>query len=321
MEAPSPQLVERFRTDLEALGSDSGPIGIAVSGGPDSLALLLLASAAFPGEVGAATVDHGLRAGSLDEALEVARICAVLGCPHSLLEVAVPAGGEGLQGEARRARYRSLGAWMRQSGYRRLLTAHHCDDQAETLLMRLQRGSGVAGLAGVRARRTFPEGDEGALILRPLLGWRRTELASIVRDAGLVPADDPSNRDDAFDRVRIRRRIAGSDWLDVPALARSARLLAEADDALAAAASLCAEQRVEGVGETLLLRPDGLADEMLRRLVLLCIRRIIPDAAPRGEQLTALIQAMREGGTSTLAGVKCTGGPRFRFEPAPPRRS
>lgn len=319
MTSPSPALVERFRADLAALDPGSGPLGIAVSGGPDSLALLLLAHAAFPGEVSAATVDHGLRPESLDEALEVARRCAELGRPHSILEVKVPAGGEGVQGEARRVRYRALGDWMRGAGIERLLTAHHADDQAETLLMRLQRGSGVSGLAGVRARRPFPEGGEGALILRPLLGWRRAELAGIVREAGLEPADDPSNRDEAYDRARMRRQIAESDWLDVAALARTARLLAGAEEALADSTDRLAEERVEAEGDSLLLRPSGLADELVRRLALHCIRRIAPCAAPRGEQLTGLLEALRKGRTATLAGVKCTGGVRFRFEPAPPR--
>ncbi|HEY5722661.1 MAG TPA: tRNA lysidine(34) synthetase TilS [Allosphingosinicella sp.] len=321
MTSPSPALVERFRADLAALDPGSGPIGVAVSGGPDSLALLLLAHAAFPGRVEAATVDHGLRAESAEEALMVARVCARLGCPHAILAVTVPAGGEGVQGEARRARYRALGGWMREAGLKRLLTAHHADDQAETLLMRLQRRSGVSGLAGVRARRPFPEAGDDAVILRPLLGWRRAELAGVARDAGLEPADDPGNRDEAYDRVRIRRRIEATDWLDIEALAHSARILADAEDAVAQAAERLAEEVVEIEGGGLALRPAGLADELVRRLALHCIRQISPQAAPRGEQVTALIVSLREGRKVTLAGVKCSGGERFRFEPAPPRGS
>jgi tRNA(Ile)-lysidine synthase len=250
----------------------------------------------------------------------VERVCAGLGCPHAILDVTVPAGGEGVQGEARRARYRALGDWMGGAGLTTLLTAHHCDDQAETLLMRLQRGSGVAGLAGVRARRPFPEGGRDAAILRPLLAWRRAELAAIVREAGLEPADDPSNRDEAYDRVRMRRRIEEADWLDIPALARSAQALADAEEALARTAEGLIEERVEAEGDGLSLRPGGLPDELARRLALHCIQRIAPNSAPRGEQLTELVQALREGRTVTLAGVKCSGGERFRFEPAPPRR-
>jgi tRNA(Ile)-lysidine synthase len=314
-------LVDRFGADLAALGRTEGPLAIAVSGGPDSLALLLLASAAFPGAVSAATVDHKLRAESAEEARTVARICASLGCPHAILDIAVPPGGEGVQGEARRARYAALGAWMRGAGLTTLLTAHHCDDQAETLLMRLQRGSGVAGLAGVRARRPFPEGGGDAALLRPLLGWRKAELAAIVREAGLEPADDPSNRDNAYDRVRMRRRIEAADWLDIPALARSAQALADAEEALARTAEVLIAERVATETDGLGFRSDGLPDELARRLALHCIRRIAPDSRPRGEQLTGLVQALREGRTVTLAGVKCSGGERFRFEPAPPRRS
>ena len=320
MAALAPSLIERFRADLAALDGRSGPLGVAVSGGPDSLALLLLAVAAFPGAVEAATVDHGLRPESADEAEAAGRICANLGCPHSVLKVNVPGGGEGVQGEARRARYEALGAWIRGAGIARLLTAHHADDQAETLLMRLQRGSGVTGLAGVRARRPFPEGGEDALLLRPLLGWRRAELAAIVRDCGLEPADDPSNRDEAYGRVRIRRQIAGADWLDIPAMARSAQALADAEEALARTADTLATERVRADGEALELSPADLPDELVRRLALHCIRRIAPEAAPRGEQLTGLLKAMSEGRTTTLAGVKCSGGTSYRFEPAPPRK-
>ena len=315
---PAPDLVDRFRRDLAALAGDPpGRLGVAVSGGPDSLALLLLAAAAFPGEVEAATVDHGLRRESADEAAYVAEVCATLRTPHRVLSVAVAAGGEGVQANARAARYAALAAWMAERGLAVLLTAHHADDQAETLLMRLNRGAGVAGLAGVRAHRTLPG---GALLCRPLLGWRREELAALVRAAGLEPVDDPSNRDEAYDRVRLRARLAGADWLDLPALARSAAVLAEAEEALEATARRLEAERVEARDGAVVLHPDDVPAELLRRLLLGCLRRVAPDAAPRGAQLTDLAEGLREGRTLTLAGVRCRGGGAWRFDRAPARR-
>ncbi len=294
-------------------------LAVAVSGGADSLALLLLARASFPGRIRAATVDHGLRAESAGEAEHVAGICRTLACPHDILRVIVPAGGEGLQGEARRARYRALAGWMAGLDIRALLTGHHADDQAETLLMRLMRGSGVSGLAGIRARPGLPGADDGAVLLRPLLGWRRSELAAIVGEAGFEPVDDPSNSDLAFDRVRIRHRLAETPWLDPLALARSAGALASADEALEALARQLAEERIEARGDSILLRPEGVPNAILRRLVVRCLRLLSPDAEPRGDQLSALIATLEAGATATLAGVKCAGGATFRFEPAPPR--
>jgi tRNA(Ile)-lysidine synthase len=158
-------------------------------------------------------------------------------------------------------------------------------------------------------------------LLRPLLGWRRDALAAIVAAAGVEPVDDPSNRDPAYDRVRMRTQLAEASWLDPLALARSAAALAEAEEALDAAATALAADRMEQEGGTVLLRPEGVPEELLRRILLLCLHRISPEAEPRGDQVTALIRTLRVRGSSTLAGVKCTGGAIFRFEPAPPRRS
>ena len=188
---PQPELIARFSADLAALQPGVDRLGLAVSGGPDSLAMLLLAAAACPGAVEAATVDHGLRPESAEEAAMVARVCAGLGVPHAVLPVTLASGN--LQSEARSARYFALAGWMEQRQLGALLTAHHADDQAETLLLRLNRASGVAGLAGVRARGQVP--GTALPLLRPLLGWRRGELAGIVAAAGMAPADDPSNRD------------------------------------------------------------------------------------------------------------------------------
>ena len=221
-------------------------MGLAVSGGPDSLALLLLANAAFAGQVEAATVDHGLRAENADEAAVVAHICREMGVEHRVLRVEVAAGN--LQAEARIARYTALAGWLEERKLAALATAHHGDDQAETLLLRLNRGSGVAGLAGVRARGVVP--GTAIPLLRPLLGWRRGELADIVAAAGLAPAQDPSNTDDRFDRARLRKVLARAGWLDIPALAASAAHLADADAALdwAARREWAETVSVEGLG-------------------------------------------------------------------------
>jgi tRNA(Ile)-lysidine synthase len=310
--------VDRFRRDLVPLaGEEPGRIGVALSGGPDSLALLLLASAAFPGAVSAATVDHGLRPGSASEAALAGEACAGLNVPHRILEVSVPRRAS-VQAAAREARYGALKSWAREEGVAVLVTAHHLDDQAETLLMRLQRGSGVAGLAGVRARTTL---EEGLLLCRPLLSWRRSELADIVQASGLTAVEDPSNSDEAFDRVRVRRALSQASWLDPLTLARSAAALADANEALEFVARELAASHIQRIGDAATLRPENLPDELVRRLLLHALRAVAGDAAPRGDQVGDLMLRLLAGGTATLAGVKCTGGDHWRFEPAPPRRS
>src|SRR5947209_2767328 len=172
---PEPPLLERFAADLDALIAPGARIGIAVSGGPDSLALLLLAGGWEQGNIEAATVDHALREGSRAEAEMVASVCARIGVRHVILtaewdEKPVTA----IQERARDERYRLLANWAKDRQLDAIATAHHLDDQAEILLIGLARGAGVRGLAGMRAVATVP-GSEISL-LRPLLGWRRAEL-------------------------------------------------------------------------------------------------------------------------------------------------
>lgn len=220
------QLAARFAADLAALwprDERGGPLGLAVSGGPDSLALLLLAHAALPGRIAACSIDHGLRPEAAGEVALVERIAAERGIPFTPLAVRLAPGN--LQAQARAARYAALAAWAAGAGLGAVATAHHADDQAETLLMRLNRGSGLAGLAGVRPRARLGGGD--IPLLRPLLGWRKAELAQVVAEAGITPAADPSNTDPAFDRARLRARLALADWLDPVQIAASAAHLAE----------------------------------------------------------------------------------------------
>ncbi|MBA4008822.1 MAG: tRNA lysidine(34) synthetase TilS [Erythrobacter sp.] len=222
----------RFAADLAALWPeeerDGRPLGLAVSGGPDSLALLLLAHAALPGRIAVASVDHGLRPDAAAEVAMVGRIAAERDIPFTPIKVDLAPGN--LLAEARAARYAALARWAGEAGLGAIATAHHADDQAETLLMRLNRGSGIAGLAGVRPLARI-DGTEVAL-LRPLLGWRKAELAAIVAAAGIVPAEDPSNTNPAFDRARMRAALAEADWLDPVALAASAAHIAEGWQAL-----------------------------------------------------------------------------------------
>ncbi|HEY0012272.1 MAG TPA: tRNA lysidine(34) synthetase TilS [Allosphingosinicella sp.] len=314
---PTPDRIDRFRRDLAAL-ADTDRLAVAVSGGPDSLALLLLAHAALAGRIEGATVDHGLRPENEAEAAHVASICAALGIPHTVLaDPAAPIAGASVQAQARALRYRLLVRWAGERGLRFLATAHHADDQAETVLMRLARGAGLGGLAGVRARR-----DDGAVtILRPLLAWRRTELAAIVAEAGVAAVDDPSNRADVYDRTRVRALLAATDLLPTERLSASAAHLAEAEQALAWAAEREWTSSTSRDGGSLTLDPAGLPPELLRRLAARAVSEVRGDADWRRDKLAALLPAVAVGGTVNVAGVKIVGGVTWRFVPEPPRRS
>lgn len=309
-----PDLIERFRADLAALGFRDGKLAIAVSGGPDSLALLALAHAALPGAVEAATVDHGLREASAGEARAVAALCAGLGVPHAVLKVQVASGN--VQSEARSARYGALAGWMEDRGLAALATAHHADDQAETLLLRLNRASGVSGLAGVRARGLVP--GTRLPLLRPLLGWRRAELARIVSDAGWQAAQDPSNTDDRFDRARLRKELVAADWLDVPALAASAAHLADADAALAWAAAREWSECVERSPMGLTYRPRAP-----RAVALRVIARIVTEldgTEPRGSAAARLFDALVARQPASIGGLVARAVPEgWTFSKAPKR--
>lgn len=315
-----PSLLDRFRNDLDDLITPGTRFGVAVSGGPDSLSLLLLAAAARPGEVEAATVDHCLRAESREEADMVAGVCQRLGVPHSVLTVRwgeKPA--TAVQERARRERYRLLGYWAEERGLGALATGHHADDQAETFLMRLNRGAGVRGLAGMR-RRSVAAGTVVRLA-RPLLSWRRTELEQVCTDGGVAAIADPSNEDSRFERVRIRRALNGAEWLDPAAIARSAAHLADAESALEWATRLTWKQAVrERNGNIGYLAVDVPA-EITRRIVSRAIRKLATegDDELRGHELDRLVATLSEGGSATIRGVRCAGGNLWQFSPAPSR--
>jgi tRNA(Ile)-lysidine synthase len=313
---PAGEAIARFAADLDALLASGERIGLAVSGGPDSLALLLLASAARPGLVDAATVDHGLREESRVEAETVASICEQLRVPHTILTAdwaRLPAAN--IQSEARTMRYRLLASWAEERGLPAVATAHQADDQAETLLMRLARGSGVGGLGGARASRSL---TEQVLLVRPLLDWRRSELADIVEKAGLVAIDDPANRDPRHDRSRFRHMLASADWADPARLAASAAALRDADEALDWALAPLIESRLLRERGRVTLDPSDLPAELRRRLLLAAFA-MLAAPAPRGRDLSRAMAALDNGATITLSGLKLQGGTRWRLTPEPPR--
>ncbi len=290
---------------------DGGSLGLAVSGGPDSLALLLLAHAAgLP--IAAATVDQGLRPESRAEAEFVARLCADRGIAHDSLTLAGPVHGN-VSAWARTARYAALADWQAQHGLHAIATAHHADDQLETLLMRLNRGAGVSGLAAIRPRQ--------GQIIRPLLGWRKAELEALVTQAGITPVYDPSNEDSRFDRARLRQALQGADWLNAEAASQSARALQSAEAALNWACETALATRLERVAPAILhLDAAELPFELQRRMIWQCLKEINPKAAPRDDEVIRLVQRLNTGETATLAGVKCRGGAIWTFSAAPPPR-
>lgn len=308
---------ERFATDVAALtgGDPAHRFGLAVSGGPDSVAMLLLAHAAFSGRIAAATVDHRLRAESGAEAQFVKELCEARGIPHITLTLdPLPRGN--VSDAARLARYDALDDWAARGGLDWLLTAHHADDQLETMVMRLNRASGVGGLAGVRARR--------GRIVRPLLGWRRVELAAVVADAGIAPVDDPSNRDDRYDRARLRKALAKNEFLDACAVTASAAALADADAALDWMTLRLRRERLKRSASFWFYDAHDLPHELKRRALIDCLRVIAPDLQPRGGAIERVLVALNARKTMTIGTVRCDAvrdGMAWAFSFAPPRRA
>ena len=317
---PARHLVERFSSDLDPLAAADTRIGLAVSGGPDSVAMLLLAAAVRRGMIEVATVDHALRPESREESEFVAGLCERLGVPHSILTVEwneKPT--TAVQERARTERYRMLAGWAKDSGLGALATAHHLDDQVETFMMRLARGAGVRGLAGMR-RATQTPGSEIPLI-RPLLCWRRSELEQICSEAKIAPVSDPSNADEQFERVRVRHVLAQLQ-LDAGMIGRSLAHLSSADAALDWAASKEWQRCVTASDSEIVYRPNGAPPEIERRIVTEAVARLASEGRGdelRGREVDQLLASLASGGKATLRGVVCSGGEEWRFIPAPNR--
>jgi tRNA(Ile)-lysidine synthase len=312
---------------------------LAVSGGPDSIALMWLAArwrrtlARGPRLI-AVTVDHGLRPEAAREARDVKRLARDLDLPHRTMRWTGPKPKTGVPAAARAARYRLLAQAARTSGATHILTAHTRDDQAETLLMRLVRGSGIAGLAAM-ARQSE---RDGVLLARPFLQVSKGQLIATLKKAKVGFADDPTNRDLNFTRPRIRAvmPVLAAEGGDARNLARLASRLARANAAV--------EVLVDGAARYLALRDReaspgfdarafcAMPEEIRLRLLLRAIDRFGhegPAELGKVETLLAVLDRAVAEKTrghlpklkQTLAGALVTLiGDRIHITPAPPRR-
>jgi len=317
-------------------------IVLAVSGGPDSTALLWLAaqwhrklrSKTRP-PLAALTVDHGLRPESAREAREVARLARRLGISHKTLRWTGRKPATGLPEAARLARYALLAQAARALGAGHVLTAHTRDDQAETVLMRLTRGSGLTGLGAMRAVTPLvhaPAAESPLLLVRPLLGMPKARLLATLRAAGIGFADDPTNRDPRFTRPRLRTLVAGleREGLGAARLATLAWRLRRADAAIEVAvdaAQVAVSRRPWTAG---IAFEAALFDRLPAEIALRLLGRAVAFAGDAGAgpvalgKLEALLAAVGERRgllRRTLAGAVVTcRGDEIRVETAPPRR-
>jgi tRNA(Ile)-lysidine synthase len=311
-EAARPIDLEASKDLFETL-SFHAHVALAVSGGSDSTALMWLCarwatSLPHPPKISVLTVDHGLRPQARLECERVVEWASALGLAAQILTWKGPKPKSAVQANARALRYGLMRDWCRAHQASLLVTAHTLEDQAETLLMRLARGSGIRGLAAMR-----PDETGDILLERPLLGTRRADLRATLRAAGHPWIEDPSNEDERFERVRWRRAlpVLSDLGLTPQALARSAERLARA---LLPLDELAREFLVRHVD----LRPEGFAvieragfGKLDDEIAIQVLERLLGhlgggDEPPRLMAVETLLQWLRRGESQgrTLAGCR-----------------
>ena len=314
---------------------------LAVSGGPDSTALMVLMARwrkalKVKPKLIAVTVDHGLRKDAKREAADVARLARKLGIAHRTLRWTGRKPNTGLQEAARVARYRLLADAARTANAAHILTAHTRDDQAETVLIRMSRGSGMSGLAAMTRISTVPGEGEGQIkLVRPLLDVPKARLVDSLRVAKIPYADDPSNRDPRFTRARLRGLMEelAREGLDARRLALLARRLKRADTAIEAAvdraeAELACSLSFPGDVIFVAAGVARLPAEIALRLIGRAVARAGVEGPVELAKLEALLAALdvaQKAGTArfrrSLAGAIVTLQERqITVEQAPPRR-
>lgn len=311
---------------------------IAASGGPDSTALLVLAAGwakrlKKPPKLLAVTVDHGLRPQAAAEAASVKRLARRLGVPHRTVRWRGDKPKTGLQEAARLARYRLLAETAARARYAHVLTAHTLDDQAETVLFRLARGSGLTGLAGMATASLLPiDTETQVFIVRPLLHIAKARLVATLRAAEIAYSEDPSNLDPKFTRARLRVLMPAlaREGLDARGLSRLAARMRRADTAIefavraARAALVPAAWPRRGPIEFDAAKFRGLPAEVGLRLLGRAIAHSGNEGPVELGKLEAMYNAVRRESRlrRTLAGAVITvAGARLSVERAPARRT
>lgn len=313
-------------------------LALAVSGGPDSIALMVLAARWRDArdkapKLIALTVDHGLRKEAKREAAAVAKLARKLKIAHRTLRWTGRKPKTGLQQAARAARYRLLAQAARRARAGHILTAHTLDDQAETVLLRMSRGSGLTGL-GAMARQSPVPGAEKITLVRPLLGLPKARLVATLTAAKIPFADDPSNRDPRFTRARLRGLLPAlaEEGLSAARLALLARRLKRADSAVEAMAAACEEWLVKKSGKMLVIDDVGFIPYTPDEIALRVLGRAIASVGTEGPVELAKLEALKEAldtahksGNArfrrSLAGAIVTlSGGKITVEPAPARR-
>ena len=270
-------------------------VAVGVSGGADSLALVLQAAeelAVFGRKIVALTVDHGLRPTSRLEAEYVAGLMQKYGIEHHILTWTGKKPTTGIEEAARQARYALIAQWCSQNNVRVLLTAHHAKDQAETFLMRLQRGSGLEGLCGIREYSV----RDGLVILRPLLAVNPENLRDYLRQRAIVWVEDESNRDTTFLRGKIRQylpELTENIGINIEKICNAVHNLQSAEDYIEQQLDLLlAHDVIWDFGTVCRFRyADYLSwhkEMKFRVLARLCRREYIP----RAERILALVNAL-----------------------------
>lgn len=282
-------------------------LGIAVSGGGDSVALMHILheiAQEEPVELFAATVDHGLRAEAAQEVEMVAGQAAVLGLHHDTLRWQGWGGTGNLQDQARQARYSLLTDWARRNDISAIALGHTADDQAETFLMRLGRAAGVTGLSAMPTVRD----RDGIKLLRPMLGLKRDRLRLYLESISVQWAEDPSNQDVRFDRIKARQALAALEPLGITAesLTRVAENLAQAREALNQFAQVSAQKFARAEAGDVILDRAGFAalpTEIRRRLLVGVVSWIAgPGYPPRQSSLDLAMQAVVDGRAGAVGG-------------------
>jgi tRNA(Ile)-lysidine synthase len=266
------------------------------------------------------TVDHGLRKTSAGDARQVVRWAKKAGLKAHVLTWRGAKPRSGIEALARETRYRLMGAWMIKQGVATLFVGHTEDDQAETFLLRLARGSGLDGLSAMRAQAPWPvAGFDGLAVARPLLGFSRAELRTYLGERGQTWLDDPMNEDAAFDRVKLRRARAALEeaGLSAARIAAAAAHLARARESLEILTEVVMERAVRFGGRGVLLDPAALAAAP-RELGLRALASVLMAVSgqpyrPRFDSLERLFDALcgpRPATAATLHGCHIGPAPR-----------